>query len=106
MTGDRLEPLRAMVAKLPNDARPRFFLAHELVKAGAFAEAVEHYRAYLRLEGGDVGAAWRELGRCLERTGDPGAAAEAYRSGIASARSHGHAGLAAEIETLLDDLSR
>ena len=103
---DRLDPLRAMVAKTPDDPRPRFFLAHELVKAGAFTEAAQHFRAYLDVEHGDVGAAWRELGRCLERTGAPREAADAYRAGIDSALAHGHAGLAAEIETLLEDLSR
>lgn len=106
MSVDRLEPLRAMVAKFPDDSRARFFLAHELVKAGAHAEAAEEYRAYLRLERGDVGAAWRDLGRCLERTGDPSGAAAAYRDGIASALAHGHAGLASELEMLLDELSR
>ncbi|HEX6853519.1 MAG TPA: hypothetical protein VF139_19135 [Candidatus Polarisedimenticolaceae bacterium] len=106
MSDDRLDALRAMVAKFPEDPRPRFFVAHELVKAGAFAEAVEHYRAYLLLEKGDVGAAWRELGRCLERTGEPQQAADAYRRGIASARENGHAGLASEIEMLLDELTR
>lgn len=106
MADDRLGAFRDMVGKLPDDPRPRFFLAHELVKSGAFAESVEHYRAYLRLEQGDVGAAWRELGRCLERIGEPRQAAEAYRSGVASARANGHAGLASEIEMLLEELSR
>jgi cytochrome c-type biogenesis protein CcmH/NrfG len=106
MADDRLDALRAMVGKFPDDPRPRFFLGHELVKAGAFAEAVEHYRAYLALERGDVGAAWRELGRCLERTGASGEAAEAYRNGITSARANGHSGLASEIEMLLEELLR
>lgn len=106
MAEDRLDALRAMVAKFPDDPRPRFFLGHELVKAGAFAEAAEQYRGYLSRERGDVGAAWRELGRCLERTGEPQKAAEAYREGMASARANGHSGLASEIEMLLDELTR
>ena len=105
MSDPRLDAMRQMAAKLPGDARVRFFLAHELFKAQAWDEAAGHYAAYLELDSGDVGAAWKNLGICHERSGRREQAADAFRKGIDSARSHHHDGLAAEIEDLLDDLS-
>ena len=98
----RLDNLRAMVAKMPNDPRARYFLAHELVRAEAWAEAATHYEAYVALAPGDEGAAWKSLGLCRERMGERDAAADAYRRGIDTALAHGHEGLAAEIRFLLD----
>lgn len=105
MSDTRLDALRAMALRMPADSRTRFFLAHELFKVAAWGEAAEHYAAYLGIESGDVGAAWKNLGVCLDRLGRRGEAAEAFRAGITAAHAHGHAGLAAEIEELLEDLT-
>lgn len=106
MSDSRLDALRSMAERFPEDPRAHYFLAHELFKAEAWAEAARHYRDYLRLHPGDEGAAFRNLGVCLERLGSSPEAEEAWRKGIVAARSHGHDGLAAEIEDLLEDLAR
>ena len=104
MGGSRLEKMKEMVARFPDDARARSFLAHELFKAEEWAAAAEQYAALLALDQGDVGAAYKAYGQCLERMGSVMEAAEAYRRGIASAQAHGHEGLAGEIRFLLDEL--
>lgn len=106
MTGPRLDRLRAIVAGAPDDPAPRYFLAHELFRAEDWAGAAEHYGAYVRLLDGDTGAAFKNLGLCFERLGRADEAEEAYRRGIAAAAAHGHDGLAAEIEMLLEALAR
>ena len=101
----RIEKMREMVARSPEDPRARYFLAHELFRSEDWAGAAEHYEAYVKLAPGDEGAAWKSLGLCFERLGRPDAAANAYRSGIENAIAHGHDGLASEIRFLLDELS-
>jgi tetratricopeptide (TPR) repeat protein len=104
MSVSRIERMKRMVARFPDDPRARFFLAHELFKEEAWADAAEHYAAYLALTPGDVGAAFRDLGVCHERLGRLADAATAYRKGIEAALAHGHDALASEIRVLLDDL--
>lgn len=105
MNAARLDALRRMVKASPHDPRTRYFLAHELHRAGAWGEAAEHYAAAIELGAHDPGTAYKGLGQCLERAGAPERAAEAYRRGVEAARAHGHEGLADEIEDLLNDLS-
>ena len=104
MNAPRLDRLRALVDGSPDDPRARYFLATELLRAEDWAGAAEHFGAYVRLSGGDDGAAYRSLGTALERLGRSDEAAEAYRRGVDSALAHGHAGLAEELRALLDDL--
>lgn len=100
----RLEKLKEMAARFPEDARARYFLAHELFRAEDWAGAAEQYEAYVRLAPGDEGAALKNLGLCCERLGRKEAATEAYRQGIDRALQHGHEGLATEIRSLLAGL--
>jgi tetratricopeptide (TPR) repeat protein len=102
--GTRLETLKAMAARFPDDPRARYFLAHELFRAEDWAGAAEQYDAYWRLAPGDEGAALKNLGLCYERLGRMEAAAEAYRLGIERALAHGHEGLASEVRFLLEAL--
>ena len=104
MNTPRLERLRALVDGSPDDARARYFLATELFRAEDWAGAAEHFGAYVRLSGGDDGAAYKSLGSSLERLGRNDEARDAYRRGIDSALAHNHAGLASELEELLGDL--
>lgn len=104
MSGSRIELLRGLVAGAPADPRPRLFLAHELFKVESWEEAADQFRAYIAMEPGDEGSAWRSLGLCLEKLDRPEEAAEAYRRGIVAAERNGHATLAGELRFLLEDL--
>jgi len=99
--GPRLEKLKEMAARFPDDPRARYFLAHELFRVEDWAGAAEQYDAYWRLAPGDEGAALKNLGLCYERLGRNDAAAEAYNRGIERALAHGHEGLASEIRFLI-----
>lgn len=104
MGSGRIEKMKELVARSPQDARARYFLAHELFKLQDWGGAAEHYRAYLDLESGDEGAGHKSYGQALERLGRVEEAAEAYRRGITAARAHHHDGLAGEIAFLLEQL--
>jgi tetratricopeptide (TPR) repeat protein len=103
-TSPKLDKLRDMVAKFPDDPRARYFLAHELFRAEDWDGAGEQYDAYVRLAPGDEGAALKNLGLCHERAGRASDAAAAYRRGIDAALAHGHDGLASELRFLLEEL--
>ena len=104
MGGERIEKMKELVARSPEDARARYFLAHELLKMQDWSGAAEHYGAYLELAPDDEGAGHRSYGQALERLGRAEEAAEAYRRGIAAARKHHHEGLAGEIAFLLEQI--
>jgi Flp pilus assembly protein TadD len=101
---DRLDRMRALAAASPGDARLRYFLAHELFRAGAWEEAADSYRAYLELEPRDEGTGWKNLGLALEKLGRTEDAADAYRKGIEVALTFQHEALASEIRFFLDEL--
>ena len=101
---DRLSKLKDLVARVPDDPRARYFLAHELFRLQDWAGAAEQYDAYVNLAPGDEGAALKNLGLCHERLGRTDAAADAYRRGIENALAHSHDGLASEIRFLLGEL--
>lgn len=99
---DRIDVLRGMLEARPDDTRLLFGLAIEYLNEGRAAEAVEALRRYLaRVE--DEGNAWGRLGDALRTLGRDDEAREAYRSGIAAAREHGHPSMAEEFRTILDD---
>lgn len=100
----RLTKFKEMAAKFPDDPRTRYFLAHELFRIEDWAQAAEHYDAYVKLSPGDEGAALKNLGLCHERLGRNDLAAAAYTLGIERALAHGHEGLASELRFLLGEL--
>jgi thioredoxin-like negative regulator of GroEL len=100
----RIQQMRQMVDRFPDDGRARYFLAHELFRAQDWSAAAEQLEVYLRLAPDDEGSGFKSYGLCLERLARPGDAAEAYRQGIEHAERHHHAGLAQEIRGLLSDL--
>lgn len=91
-----------MVAKNPANYQAHFGLANEAVKEGLLDEALAHYQAYL---GGfdDEGNGWARMADVLDRLGRDAEAMEARRRGIEAAERHGHPGLAAELEELIED---
>lgn len=98
---DRIEALRGMVERRPEDARARFGLAAEYERQARWEDVVRELREYLRLAD-DEGNAWGRLGRALRELGRDDDAREAYRAGIEAATRHGHPTMAAEFEDELD----
>ena len=102
MTNPRIENLRRMLEKHPDDPRLRFGLALEHEKLGQWKETAAELRAYLdRTE--DEGNAWGRLGHALRKLGRDDEAREAYRKGIDAANRHNHPTMAAEFEEVLDE---
>ncbi|MGK7311255.1 MAG: tetratricopeptide repeat protein [Candidatus Longimicrobiales bacterium M2_2A_002] len=102
MTHPRIENLRRMLEKHPDDPRLRFGLALEYEKAGRWEDVVEQLERYLRTTE-DEGNAWGRLGEALRRLGRDEEARGAYRKGIEAATRHNHPTMAAEFEDTLGD---
>jgi E3 SUMO-protein ligase RanBP2 len=99
----RVDALRAMVAKNPDNPLAHFGLANELMKSGDVSAAAEHYAAYLgRYD--DEGNGWGRYAEALSALGREHDAREALRTGIAAAQRFGHPGMASELEARLSEL--
>jgi tetratricopeptide (TPR) repeat protein len=103
MTSPRLESLRAMVARQPNNPLVRFGLANEALKAGELEEARENYEAYLAAAD-DEGNAYGKLAEVLHALGRSEDAKGTLRRGIDAARRFGHPGMVNEFEMRLEEL--
>ena len=103
----RIDAIKAMLAQDPKDPDLHLMLASDLRQAERFGEAADALRAYLALmpPTADIGAAYRDLGICLERQGQAEAAREHYRKGVEAAIRHHHMGLQGEVEGLLKNLA-
>ena len=99
---DRLETMRAMVARAPENALARFGLANELLKAGRREEAVTELAAYLARHD-DEGAGWLRYADTLYALGREEEARAALVKGTDAASRYGHAALTSEFETRRDD---
>ena len=103
MAASRVDALRAMVAKNPENPLAHFGLANELMKSGDAAAAAEHYAAYLgRYD--DEGNGWGRYAEALAQLGRGAEAREALTKGIASSHRFGHAGMANELEARLEEM--
>jgi Flp pilus assembly protein TadD len=103
VTPSRIEALRGMLERHPDDPRLRFGLALEHLGAGDLEAGIAELRHYLSLAD-DEGNAWGRLGAALAELGRLDEAREAYRTGIEAARAHGHPTLAEELESALEAL--
>jgi tetratricopeptide (TPR) repeat protein len=103
MSEQRIDALRRMVEKRPDDARARFGLAAEYEKAGRWEDVVRELEAYLAMTD-DEGNAWGRLGRALRELGRDDDARAAWQRGIEAAGRHGHPSMAAEFEEILEDM--
>ncbi len=102
---DRIESLRALLTRNPQDGRAHFGLAAEFEKRADWSQVIDHLKQYLDLTE-DQGNAWGRLAKAHAASGNLPDAAQAYRKGIDAARRHGHPSMAAEFETALEDLTR
>ncbi len=98
----RIQALRKMLERNPNDARAHFGLAAEYEKLALWDAVVEEMQHYLAMTE-DQGNAWGRLGNALRLSGHEVEARAAYEKGIAAARAHGHPGMAAEFEETLSE---
>jgi len=101
MSNSKIETLKALVEKNPNNPLGRYGLANEYLKLEMYEEAINEINAYLKLKD-DEGAVYRILGEALLKLGKKEEAKEAYRKGIETAHRHGHPGMAAEFEETLE----
>jgi len=101
MSNSKIENLKALVEKNPDNPLGRYGLANEYLKLEMYEEAIEQVEAYLKLKD-DQGAVYRMLGEALLKLGRKEEAKEAYKKGIEAAHRHGHPGMAAEFEETLE----
>ncbi|MGQ0794255.1 MAG: tetratricopeptide repeat protein [Deltaproteobacteria bacterium] len=101
MANVRIDNLKALIAKNPNNTLGRYGLGAEYFKAGMYGECIEQIGLYLGVAD-DQGAAYRMLAEALIKLGRREEAKEAYRKGIHAASSHGHPSMAEEFEEALD----
>lgn len=100
----RLDAMRAMVARAPDNPLARFGLANELLKAEAWAEAAAELERYLAGHD-DEGNGWGRLADAYARLGRADDARAAYERGIAASHRFGHGGMAAELEERREELA-
>jgi Flp pilus assembly protein TadD len=101
----RLEQFRQIVDMDPNDYFSHFGYASALFDAGRYAEAVQEFRAAIRLKP-DYSAAFRDLGKALERTGAPAEAMQVYREGLPIAERNGDLQTLKEMQVFLKRLEQ
>ncbi len=101
MSNSKIETLKALVEKNPDNPLGRYGLANEYLKLEIYEDAIEQIEAYLKLKD-DQGAVYRMLGEALLKLGRKEEAKEAYRKGIEAANRHGHPGMAQEFEETLE----
>jgi predicted Zn-dependent protease len=98
VTTNRLEMILELAAENPNEPMAQYMAGNELLNAGEAVRAIEHLRRYVEmLPGGDVGAAYRLMGRAYLALGDDQNARGSFDSGIRAALAHGHGDLAQNI---------
>ncbi len=99
---DRLETMRAMVARAPNNVLARFGFANELLKAGRHEEGAAELAEYLARHD-DEGAGWLRYADVLHTLGRDTDARAAIAKGMDAASRHGHAALTGEFEGKLEE---
>lgn len=103
MSDSRIETLKSLVEKDPDNPLGRYGLAHEYYKLDMYEEAISEIAEYLRIAD-DEGAVYRMLAECYIKTGETEKAREAYVKGMEAANRHGHPGMAEEYEEALEFL--
>ena len=99
----RLEQFREIVDLDPDDYFSHFGYASALFDAGRYPEAVVEYREAIRLKP-DYSAAFRDLGKALEKSGAHGEARQAYCQGIPIAERNGDLQTLKEMQVFLKRL--
>ena len=101
----RIEQFKEVVDLFPDDAVARFGLATAYLEAGEAADAVREFQAAVEMKA-DYTAAYRGLGRSLERVGRIEEAKEVYRRGISVGQQTGDLQTKKEMEVFLHRLEQ
>lgn len=99
----RIDSLRTQLNGPRDGALLRYSLGTALLDAGDASEAITQLRAALDFDA-NYSAAWKQLGQACLRSGDPRAAAEGWRRGIAAAETRGDVQAAKEMRVFLKRL--
>lgn len=99
------ENLEAMLATGRDDALLRYTLGNECLKSGDLVAATTHLRKAVDHDPGYT-AAWRQLGRALEQSGDGVGALEAWDAGGRAARASGDVQAGKEMSVFTRRLKR
>lgn len=105
MSGDRskLEQFKELAELDPDDPVVHYGLGSEHLKLGEFAEAAAAFRRAIALQP-DYSAAYRELGKALEKENQREEAIAAYRKGKEVAQQKGDLQTGKEIDVFLKRL--
>lgn len=102
---ERIKQLEALVNSDPYNALFRYTLGMEYLKTGEYAKAAAALWEAVRLNPA-YSAAYRELGRALEKIRQTEEAVQVYRSGIEIANRQGDLQTAKEMEVFLKRIRR
>lgn len=105
MTGPQVTVLLKMLDAGRDDALLRYSLGNALLKTQDAVNAAIHLRAAVQHDP-QYSAAWKLLGHALESAGDSSAAADAWRTGIATATARGDQQAAKEMSVFLKRLEK
>lgn len=97
---ERIKQLEALVNSDPGNALFRYTLGMEYLKAGEYAKAATALREVIRINA-NYSAAYRELGKSLEKAVQTEEAAQVYQTGIEIANRQGDIQTAKEMEVFL-----
>lgn len=101
----RIDNFERMLEQGRDGALLRFSLGNEYLGADDPGRAAGHLRRAVELDP-DYSAAWKALGKALERDGDRAGAAAAYRAGVDAAGRRGDKQAAKEMQVFLRRLER
>ena len=102
---ERIAAFKEVADEMPDDPVVRFGLAGAYLDAGQAENAAAEYRETIRLKP-DYSAAYRGLGRALERAGHLDEAVAAYTQGREVATKNGDLQTVKEIDVFLRRLER
>jgi len=103
MATNRMEILKSMLEKNPQDSFARYGLAMELVNRGELQQAMVEYRTLLE-HNPNYAAAYFHGGQALEKLGQIEDARELYRKGIEITSRSGDQHTRSELQAALDML--
>jgi len=105
MSDATIERLRALCGGPRDGALLRFALGNALLAQGAVADAASEFRRAVEFDP-DYSAAWKQLGRALNESGEAGPARQAWTDGIAVAERTGDVQALKEMRVFLKRLDK